>query len=48
MIVLHNFIQGRYEAPRSGRYLDNHNPATGEVYATPVSLSVFLSLQALV
>lgn len=33
MIVLHNFIQGRYEAPRSGRYLDNHNPATGEVYA---------------
>ena len=33
MIVLHNFIQGRYEAPRSGRYLDNYNPATGEVYA---------------
>ncbi len=33
MIVLHNFINGRYEAPHSGRYLDNHNPATGEVYA---------------
>ncbi|MEY3249473.1 MAG: hypothetical protein RL742_1516 [Bacteroidota bacterium] len=33
MIVLHNFIDGRYEAPHSGRYLDNHNPATGEVYA---------------
>ncbi|MGI9160068.1 MAG: aldehyde dehydrogenase [Saprospiraceae bacterium] len=33
MIVLHNFIQGGYEAPFSGRYLDNHNPATGEVYA---------------
>jgi aminomuconate-semialdehyde/2-hydroxymuconate-6-semialdehyde dehydrogenase len=33
MIVLHNFIQGGYEAPRSGKYLDNYNPATGEVYA---------------
>jgi aminomuconate-semialdehyde/2-hydroxymuconate-6-semialdehyde dehydrogenase len=32
MIILHNFINGQYEPPRSGRYLDNYNPAIGAVY----------------
>lgn len=31
MPKLENFIDGRLEAPRSGRYLDNYEPATGHV-----------------
>ena len=30
---LHNYIGGRLIPPLSGRYLDNVNPATGEVYS---------------
>lgn len=33
MLQLHNFIDGAFHAPQSGRYLDNVNPATGAVYA---------------
>ncbi|MEI6409271.1 MAG: aldehyde dehydrogenase [Bacteroidota bacterium] len=33
MQVLHNFINGRYVPPVSGRYLDNYAPATGQVYS---------------
>lgn len=33
MQVLHNFIDGRYVPPVSGRYLDNYAPATGLVYS---------------
>lgn len=35
---LTNFIAGEQVPPRTGRYIDNHNPATGEVYTqTPDS-----------
>jgi len=27
-----NYIDGRLEAPRSGCYIDNIEPATGQVY----------------
>ena len=30
---LHNFIGGEAVAPKSGRYLDNYEPATGQVYS---------------
>jgi aminomuconate-semialdehyde/2-hydroxymuconate-6-semialdehyde dehydrogenase len=33
MEYLKNFIDGAYHAPVSGQYLDNVNPATGEVYS---------------
>ncbi|MFM7388712.1 MAG: aldehyde dehydrogenase [Bacteroidota bacterium] len=33
MEFLENFIDGTYLAPASGSYLDNVNPATGQVYA---------------
>lgn len=33
MEYLKNFIDGVYHAPVSGQYMDNVNPATGEVYA---------------
>jgi aminomuconate-semialdehyde/2-hydroxymuconate-6-semialdehyde dehydrogenase len=33
MQVLHNFINGRFVPPVSGRYLDNYAPATGLVYS---------------
>ena len=33
MEYLKNFINGAYHAPVSGQYLDNVNPATGEVYS---------------
>lgn len=33
MEYLKNFIDGAYHAPVSGQYMDNVNPATGEVYA---------------
>jgi len=33
MKMLANFIDGHYKAPASGKYLDNHNPTTGEVYS---------------
>ena len=28
-----NYIDGQLEAPASGRYLDNFEPATGRVYS---------------
>lgn len=33
MEKLANFINGDFVAPNSGEYLDNYNPATGEVYS---------------
>ena len=33
MINIKNYINGTLEAPASGNYLDNFEPATGEVYA---------------
>ena len=33
MEYLKNFIDGAYHSPVSGQYLDNVNPATGEVYS---------------
>ncbi|HEX9962982.1 MAG TPA: aldehyde dehydrogenase [Pyrinomonadaceae bacterium] len=33
MFKLENYIGGELVAPRSGAYLDNYNPATGEVYS---------------
>lgn len=32
MEILYNFIDGQYRPPIAGQYLDNFNPATGEVY----------------
>ncbi|MFT4544015.1 MAG: aminomuconate-semialdehyde/2-hydroxymuconate-6-semialdehyde dehydrogenase, partial [Bacteroidia bacterium] len=28
-----NYINGEFKEPNSGQFLDNHNPATGEVYS---------------
>jgi len=33
MQKLENYINGQLQAPQSGSYLDNYNPATGEVYS---------------
>ncbi len=33
MKIIHNYINGKLLAPESGAYLDNYNPAKGEVYA---------------
>lgn len=33
MIRIENFIDGKFQPPRSGRYLDNFEPATGQVYS---------------
>jgi aminomuconate-semialdehyde/2-hydroxymuconate-6-semialdehyde dehydrogenase len=33
MQKLENYINGELAAPVSGEYLDNFNPATGEVYS---------------
>src|SRR4029079_10404879 len=33
LLKLENYINGRLVAPASGKYLDNYNPATGEVYS---------------
>ncbi|HXG01503.1 MAG TPA: aldehyde dehydrogenase family protein, partial [Bacteroidota bacterium] len=30
---LQNFIDGKFFAPVSGQYIQNYNPATGEVYS---------------
>ncbi len=30
---IHNFIDGHLVAPANGQYIDNENPATGEIYA---------------
>ncbi len=32
MLILHNYLNGRLVPPQSGRYLDNVDPATGQVY----------------
>jgi aminomuconate-semialdehyde/2-hydroxymuconate-6-semialdehyde dehydrogenase len=32
LIVLANYINGKFQAPVSGKYIDNINPSTGEVY----------------
>lgn len=32
-IKLSNFIDGKYVAPSSGKYLDNYEPASGTVYS---------------
>lgn len=32
MEKLANFINGEYAAPQSGKYMDNYDPSTGEVY----------------
>ena len=38
MEKIRNFINGEYVAPKSGEYIDNFEPATGEVYSlTPNS-----------
>ena len=33
MLKIENYIGGKLDAPASGKYLDNFNPATGEVYS---------------
>ncbi len=33
MLKIENYIGGELSAPASGEYLDNFNPATGEVYS---------------
>lgn len=33
MLKIENYIGGRLSAPASGEYLDNFNPATGEIYS---------------
>ena len=33
MQKIYNFINGKLVAPKSGKYLDNYNPATGKVYS---------------
>ncbi len=33
MQTLHNFIAGKYVPPVGGQYLDNYNPATGQVFS---------------
>src|SRR5688572_5869333 len=33
MLKIENYIGGELLAPLSGEYLDNYNPATGEVYS---------------
>src|SRR3954447_8709809 len=33
METINNYIGGEFVAPASGAYLDNWNPATGEVYS---------------
>ena len=33
MIYLENYIDGKLVKPASGAYLDNYEPATGQVYA---------------
>jgi aminomuconate-semialdehyde/2-hydroxymuconate-6-semialdehyde dehydrogenase len=33
MLKIENYIGGELKAPQSGAYLDNYNPATGEVYS---------------
>ena len=33
MLKIQNYINGRFEAPESGDYLDNFDPATGKVYS---------------
>jgi aminomuconate-semialdehyde/2-hydroxymuconate-6-semialdehyde dehydrogenase len=33
MEKLHNFIDGAYVAPKNGLYIDNYEPATGEIYS---------------
>lgn len=33
MIILQNYINGALVAPKGGQYLDNYEPATGEVYS---------------
>ena len=32
-----NYIDGQLEAPASGRYLDNFEPATGRVYISQLA-----------
>ncbi len=31
-MTIQNFINGEYVAPKSGQYLDNYHPATGDIY----------------
>ena len=33
MLTILNFINGKFEAPKNGNYINNYNPATGEVYS---------------
>jgi aminomuconate-semialdehyde/2-hydroxymuconate-6-semialdehyde dehydrogenase len=33
MEKLQNFINGTYVPPKNGQYIDNYEPATGQVYA---------------
>jgi hypothetical protein len=33
MEKLQNFIDGAYIAPKNGLYIDNYEPATGEIYS---------------
>src|SRR5437868_6876284 len=40
MLRINNFIAGRHVAPADGQYLDNHDPATGQV--SPWNLPLYL------
>ena len=33
MQKIQNYINGKLTAPLSGKYIDNYNPATGQVYS---------------
>ncbi len=33
MIYLENFVNGNFQKPALGKYIDNYEPATGEIYA---------------
>lgn len=37
VITLTNFIDGKSVKPRSGKYIDSFNPATGKVFAKVIS-----------
>ena len=49
MQKIQNFINGEYCDPQSGNWLDNYNPATGEVYsqvADSEAMDVILAIQS--
>jgi aminomuconate-semialdehyde/2-hydroxymuconate-6-semialdehyde dehydrogenase len=49
MQKIHNFINGEYQDPSNGQWLDNYNPATGEVYsqvADSDAMDVVMAIQS--